>query len=407
MATFKLEDIPAMMPPPGQTSNFDDPETLHSTVFGVGVATMVLMTTALGIRIFTKGFVLREMRAEEYFAIVATVGIIGWDSIFIQVSKDGFSRHLWDVRLVEVPHLSWLSYLAEITNAPTMLMAKWSILFQFRRLFCPGQVRDATFWSIHILIFLCAAYYISAIFTFTFQCIPREKTWNPLLEGHCINVSAAIMSQGAANLLLDLGILITPIWAVWNLQLTLKQKLGVSAVFGVGLLTCAIAAVGVVVRVPLLEDTDPDLTWLITKVGIWTMVEYCGTVVVGCMPTFPRFFLYITGRDQTNSTTSGSQFNSHPTRPSTKHSNAPPTDCHSPTHSRNTSGGTVRTIGMAISTSEVSFTERDIEMGDRSDQRSFASGRREPRDRQWELAMGDGDGVDRDWSPLSTPTIRS
>lgn len=302
-----------------------------------------------------------------------------------------------------------LSYLAEITNAPTMLMAKWSILFQFRRLFCTGQVRDATFWSIHILIFLCAAYYFSAVFTFTFQCLPREKTWNPLLEGHCINVSAAIVSQGAANLLLDLGILITPIWAVWNLQLSLKHKIGVSAVFGVGLLTCAIAAVGVVVRIPLLEDKDPDLTWLITKVGIWTMVEYCGTIFVGCMPSFPRFFLYITGRDDRGST-SGSQFHSNPTRPSTKQSNAPPTDYRSPTHSRNTSGGTTRTIGMAISTSEVSFSERDIEMGIRSDQRSFASGRKEPRDRQWELAMEDeeeGCNNDRDWSPLSTPTIRS
>lgn len=129
-----------------------------------------------------------------------------------------------------------MSYLAEITNAPTMFAAKCSILFQFRRLFCTGQTRDSIFWSIHVLIFLCAAYYISAIFTFTFQCIPREKTWNPFLDGQCIDVAAAIVVQGSINLFLDIGILITPLWAIWRLQLPMKRKLGISAVFGVGVL---------------------------------------------------------------------------------------------------------------------------------------------------------------------------
>lgn len=181
------------------------------------------------------------------------IGIITWDSIFINVSADGFSRHMWNVRLVDVPHLSYvswkdawsvhlmliplkISYLAEITNAPTMFMAKCSILFQLRRLFCPDGTRNSTFWAIHILVFVCGAYYTAAIFSFTFQCIPREKTWNPLLPGNCINVSAAIVVQGVINLVLDVGILIIPLWAIWTLRLPMKRKLGISAVFGVGIL---------------------------------------------------------------------------------------------------------------------------------------------------------------------------
>jgi hypothetical protein len=129
-----------------------------------------------------------------------------------------------------------MSYLAEISNAPTMFAAKCSILFQLKRLFCTGQSRNGVFWSIHALLFLNGAYYTSAIFTFVFQCTPREKTWNALMEGQCINVAAATVVAGAVNLFLDLGILITPIWAIWNLQLPPKRKLGVVAVFGVGIL---------------------------------------------------------------------------------------------------------------------------------------------------------------------------
>jgi hypothetical protein len=65
MATFNLNNIPAMLPPPGHTSNFDNPEDMHQTVFAVGVATMILTVTALAIRIYTKAVILKEMRAEE------------------------------------------------------------------------------------------------------------------------------------------------------------------------------------------------------------------------------------------------------------------------------------------------------------------------------------------------------
>jgi len=65
MATFNLNNIPAMLPPPGHTSNFDNPEDMHQTVFAVGVATMILTVTALAIRIYTKTVILKEMRAEE------------------------------------------------------------------------------------------------------------------------------------------------------------------------------------------------------------------------------------------------------------------------------------------------------------------------------------------------------
>ncbi|KAK3373130.1 hypothetical protein B0T24DRAFT_250336 [Lasiosphaeria ovina] len=303
---FDINSIPAMQPPPGQTSNFVDPETLHPIVLGVAIATMIVMTAAVTIRVYTKAFVMRDMRFEEYFAIVATAGIILWDAIFIHVSFHGFTRHLWDVRYVDVHHLSYMNYLAEISNSLTMFAAKCSILLQLKRLFCTGQSRDAIYWAIHALMFLDAAYYTSAVFTFVFQCNPREKTWNPLMEGTCINVAAATVVAGAVNLFLDLGILLVPFWAICHLQLPLKRKLGISAVFGVGILTCAIAAVGVSLRVPLL--TDPDLTWLISKVGIWTMLEYCGTILVGCMPSFPRFFMHLRGRDPL---TSGSRSNNN------------------------------------------------------------------------------------------------
>lgn len=65
MASFDINSIPAMAPPPGQTSNFDNPETMHTTVLAVAIATIGLMTMGVAVRVFTKGFIMRDMKIEE------------------------------------------------------------------------------------------------------------------------------------------------------------------------------------------------------------------------------------------------------------------------------------------------------------------------------------------------------
>ena len=62
---FDISLIPAMPPPRGMASNFGNPESMDAAVLGVAVSTMVLMSIAVGIRIYTKAVILRDMRAEE------------------------------------------------------------------------------------------------------------------------------------------------------------------------------------------------------------------------------------------------------------------------------------------------------------------------------------------------------
>lgn len=122
-----------------------------------------------------------------------------------------------------------------------------------------------------------------------------------MLEGHCIDNQGGVLSAGLINLILDLAILIVPIWAIWKLQMALKRKLQIAAIFGVGIAyvlalhlssehfnarydskaanslfhliysTCAICVVGVVYRIPLL--TEQNVTNASAKVGLLTYVK--------------------------------------------------------------------------------------------------------------------------------------
>lgn len=69
-----------------------------------------------------------------------------------------------------------------------------------------------------------------------FACTPRAKIFNPTLPGTCINLYAFFTTTSVVNLITDTIFLVIPLYAVWGLNLPLQRKLGVAAVFAVGLL---------------------------------------------------------------------------------------------------------------------------------------------------------------------------
>ncbi|KAM7200340.1 hypothetical protein V8F20_005317 [Naviculisporaceae sp. PSN 640] len=288
MSGANPQDVPAMPPPPGQVSDFVNPPSLHGATVGVGIAAMVIMTVAVGIRTWTTGVILKKMKHEDYIALLALIGFNAWIVIYIYVSHLGITRDLWNIRAVDLPYMLYVCNIFQLVYPPAMLFAKYFVLVQLERIFCPAGYRNSVWWAIKALLAATVIYYIACFFLFLFQCTPREKIWNAAVEGTCVDNQGAVLSAGLINLLLDLGILVTPIWAIWHLQMSMKRKLGVMSIFAVGIATCAIAAAGVAYRVPLLHAAN--VTMAIARVGLWTMAELVGTIVVGCMPTFPRFF---------------------------------------------------------------------------------------------------------------------
>ena len=79
-------------------------------------------------------------------------------------------------------------------------------------------------------------YFTVCLFITIFQCTPRAKIWNPELPGTCLNYQTYIVATGIFNVVSDLLMIGFPMICVWNLQMSVKRKLGVSAVFFVGIL---------------------------------------------------------------------------------------------------------------------------------------------------------------------------
>ena len=93
----------------------------------------------------------------------------------------------------------------------------------------------AAVWSIVLL------YFIVSVLVVVFECKPVAFYWDKTIEtGSCINHNQFYRWSGVANLLIDFTIWILPMPVVWHLNLNTREKLSVSVIFLLGLLSVSL-----------------------------------------------------------------------------------------------------------------------------------------------------------------------
>jgi hypothetical protein len=114
---------------------------------------------------------------------------------------------------------------------------KLSILFAYREFFF------CVVWfhrCVYAMIVLCVLFCIGFILGFCLRCTPFElnyKSWTTL-DGRCIISAEDIFYlMSGVNLFMDIVLLVMPLPVVWTLRISFLNKLGVSAMFGLGLLS--------------------------------------------------------------------------------------------------------------------------------------------------------------------------
>ena len=128
--------------------------------------------------------------------------------------------------------------ITQILYGPFVMLAKASILLLLARIFAPSH-KGFIYVTVHVLIWLNLLFYGAITMVKVIQCIPRARIWDTSVPGTCIDLTAVLKTTGVFNTVSDFLILVLPICEVWKLQMEIRQKLCVSAAFGIGLMCAA------------------------------------------------------------------------------------------------------------------------------------------------------------------------
>ncbi|KAI0405745.1 hypothetical protein F4802DRAFT_614585 [Xylaria palmicola] len=281
---------PALAPPPGVRPMLDNPPNNNPLVHGVTVVCLVATTAAVALRTYSRVFVIKRVKAED-FLIFAGFGVyIGFIYCIYRVIHGlGFFVHQWNVRVRELAEFSYVIFLGSCIYGVVIACVKAAILLEWIRIFVPAPKRNAFFYSCWALIAFNTLYYIAATITQNVACTPYQYTWDKTIPGgHCVNVPAVNVVSAGINLVSDVAIIILPQQVIWQLHMSMKNKVGISLIFAVGVFGCVAAILRVVVTIRY-ERSD-DVTYDVSPVALWALGEMTSVFLVACVPAAPKIF---------------------------------------------------------------------------------------------------------------------
>ncbi|KAI1120479.1 hypothetical protein F5Y10DRAFT_283257 [Nemania abortiva] len=285
-----LLDGPALPPPPGMSSNFDNPANKNYLTLVVLGTALGLETMSVLIRVYAKAVSTRRARLEDYLGLLAFVTSIGHAWSVIALTKNpGMFVHQWDVRFRDEIYWAKVVNILRTFYFLTLGFAKVAILLEWAHVFVPRPDRNLFFWLCHVMIAANIGLYVAAIPITFLICIPPEASWNPFIPGKCINRWAADVATFSFNLVTDIFTFLLPQKVIWSLNMPTIHRFGISVIFSLGLLTCICAAARVYTIAT--QGYTGDVVYKISDIILWGIPETTALLLVFCIPTAPKAFV--------------------------------------------------------------------------------------------------------------------
>ncbi|PVH93501.1 hypothetical protein DM02DRAFT_603906 [Periconia macrospinosa] len=274
---------PALAPPPGVIPNLINPPNKNALSTGILVATAVVATLAVIVRMYPRFFLVKSIISAWGFFVVWVY--YAWGLL----TSAGMFVHQWNVPYAMLVDFLYAVLMGSTFYSPVMALVKTTILLDWLHIFIPHRTKDRTAYVIYATLILNIAYYLAGTFVYIFPCNPRKRFWDRTAPGTCINAHAASVAAGIVNVISDYVMLIIPQKIIWNLHMARDQRVGISAIFAIGLFACVCATVRLIYSVKLLMHNE-DMTYVMSPVGLWTCGEMASIFLVLGVPSLPRIF---------------------------------------------------------------------------------------------------------------------
>lgn len=275
---------PAVPPPPGwefdpnQEPNNTMPRILISLALAISLIVFV-------VRAYTVVLVVKKPHLSDYLMVPTFILFAAFCGILYAEIEHGYFIHIWNYTARDLPSLIYLYINSISLYAISLMLIKVVILLEWLHIFAP-VTRNYFFWFGHGLLWLNVLFYVAAILAVNFSCTPREKYWNRAMPGTCIETRPLEITSALINLIVDVGIFLLPQRVIWTLHMPTRRRLGVSAIFSLGIL--AVVTAGYRTVFTIIKTKSGDLTYDYSLIGLLLVAEITLGIVIFCLPVVPK-----------------------------------------------------------------------------------------------------------------------
>ncbi|KKY36501.1 putative integral membrane protein [Diaporthe ampelina] len=239
---------------------------VHQFIWCAGVF-LVLVTIWTGLRAYSRRIRRLPLAMEDALYHISVISFFGFVvALFLALYLGGAGHHMNKLNKSHIARLTQSFLVIQALYAMSMCTVKWSMLFMLKRIFAVKSFEIVT-W---IIIGLQAGWLVMTVLIGFLICRPIQKNWDPTAEGTCGNQIAGYTAVSVVNVIIDVLMLLLPLPMVYRLQTRPGYKVGLFAIFSIGLVTIAFSAV----RLTSLNSIDfEDFSYTVIPVMTWTTAE--------------------------------------------------------------------------------------------------------------------------------------
>ena len=184
-----------------------------------------------------------------------------------------------------------INFAQQLSTTLTFGLTKLSVLLFYKRVF-RGNTFNFAVWT---MISIVGVWSVAFFFANLLQCYPIWLNWEAsgAQATSCIQTNMMYLAQAWTDVLTDMMILSLPIPCIWALQMPPRHKVGVTAIFLLGILTVLSGIAKLIVFYHIDAQAaggDFDITWFETPALLWPMIESALGIVGACLPLLRPLF---------------------------------------------------------------------------------------------------------------------
>ncbi|KAG9189456.1 hypothetical protein G6011_06324 [Alternaria panax] len=271
-------------------------ESKQPAIFAITILFASISTILVGLRLYHRALI-KRFYWDDGLICMAWALAVAQASVFLKfVVLTSQGHHIWNTSTPTVEQRveadKW-NMAQQLLYNPILCLVKASILAFLLRL---GDQRMFIYWSLIALWWFNMGHLVSVFFAALTQCLPIHMYWDhyymdKIIDGKIVNpnydcydmATFSLVTAGLA-ILTDVLILLVPAAMMWNLRMSLRQKLAVSAVLSVGWIVAILS----IIRFKAFYDfwyasstsADPTYNVTITLSGIEANVA----IMTACGP---------------------------------------------------------------------------------------------------------------------------
>ncbi|CAJ0546920.1 Ff.00g015470.m01.CDS01 [Fusarium sp. VM40] len=236
-------------------------------------------TIFLALRLWIRVRKFGSLALDDGLIILATACL--WGDLIIQ-------QYMWNLGMANIPgatpeqfkKLMQMIVPGSILYVTSLWAIKIALVIFYKRLAAPGTKLQIIY---NVTLCLLVAFWTAIFFHIIFQCFPHDKRWSQDPAYQCDPKQAEINYW--LTILLNIGTdvftICLPIYMVLQLQMKLKQKIGVAAIFALGFLVVVTS----IIRAYYSKRNETMLTCTVS------MIETAVAIIATCLPPLRTLFL--------------------------------------------------------------------------------------------------------------------